>query len=171
MIYTVKCPLPCGDALIAVSDNGLCGLYFIDAAHSVEQLKQRIAKNLGVSTNDIQDNADMTLAYIEGITQFWQNGIWPSHLKLDLHGTEFQKNIWAHLLNIKSGESCTYSELAAKSGNPKAIRAAASAVARNPVSLIVPCHRVLPKSGGVGNYLWGSAMKSEILIHEKAIAA
>ncbi len=169
MIYTSTTTLECGTAFIAVTEHGLCGLYFIDDAHSEAQLKQRIAKNLGASMDDIQDNADMTAPYIAGLTQFWQNGIWPDHLKLDLHGTPFQKTIWAQLLQVKTGQTCSYSELAANAGNAKAVRAAASAVANNPISLIVPCHRILPKSGGVGKYLWGSAMKRDLLHHEEMI--
>ena len=93
----------------------------------------------------------------------------PANVKLDLHGTDFQKSVWKVLLSIQSGKTLQYNEVAEKAGRPKAIRAAASAIANNPVSILVPCHRVLPKSGGVGNYAGGSDIKEKLLRYEQAI--
>lgn len=86
-----------------------------------------------------------------------------------LVGTEFQIEIWRALLEIKSGRTITYSALAALAGHPTAVRAAASSVGRNPISVVVPCHRVLPASGGVGNYHSGAEIKRRLLEWEGAL--
>ena len=83
--------------------------------------------------------------------------------RLHLVGTEFQRKVWVSLLKIPRGATATYGEIAAKIGNPYACRAVGSAVGHNPVSLIVPCHRVVPSSGDIGNYRWGRAIKKSIL--------
>lgn len=76
-------------------------------------------------------------------------------LPLDLRGTIFQRRVWEALRHIPVGETTTYSALAARMGNPKATRAVARACAQNPVSLAVPCHRVVGKDGDVTGYRWG----------------
>jgi len=83
--------------------------------------------------------------------------------------TEFQLDVWTALLNIPFGGSSTYGALAAEIGRPKAFRAVGSAVGDNPIFYAVPCHRVLPASGGVGNYYWGPAIKKALLDWEKII--
>jgi O-6-methylguanine DNA methyltransferase len=87
--------------------------------------------------------------------------------KIAPHGTEFQKKVWSALLKIPKGKTVTYSELAKKIGAPKAIRAVASAVAKNRIALLIPCHRVVPKTGGTGKYRWGSERKRMIIHAEK----
>lgn len=88
-------------------------------------------------------------------------------LPIDLQcGTPFQRLIWETLRKVPRGTTITYSELAEKVGNPKAVRAVASAVASNPISIVIPCHRVLPKAGGVGKYRWGTEMKKMLLEQE-----
>ncbi len=82
---------------------------------------------------------------------------------LRLAGTPFQRKIWETLLHVPFGSTVTYGELAAAAGRPGASRAAGSAVGSNPLSVVVPCHRVLPASGGVGNYGGGSARKQWLL--------
>lgn len=83
-----------------------------------------------------------------------------------LIGTEFQQNVWKALLKIGSGEKISYSQLAASMGIPTSTRAVASAVARNKIAYFVPCHRVTPIDGSVGNYRWGSDIKRVLLEFE-----
>lgn len=83
-------------------------------------------------------------------------------------GTPFQHQVWKALLQIPEGQTRTYSEIASIAGNPNAIRATGSAIGKNPVSILIPCHRALPKSGGVGNFLWGSHFKKSLLASESA---
>jgi AraC family transcriptional regulator of adaptative response/methylated-DNA-[protein]-cysteine methyltransferase len=92
-----------------------------------------------------------------------------SGIPLDLRATTFQRRIFEALRAIPRGETRSYAELAASVGRPTAIRAAASACARNPVALVVPCHRIVRSDGGVGGYRWGVDRKREILSAEGAV--
>ena len=87
-------------------------------------------------------------------------------LKLHLRGTNFQIKVWEALLNIPTGALTTYEQIAAAIGNPRAVRAVGSAVGDNPIAYLIPCHRVIRKSGEYGNYLYGSARKKAILARE-----
>jgi O-6-methylguanine DNA methyltransferase len=90
-------------------------------------------------------------------------------LPLRLLGTPFQRGIWEALLTVPCGKTATYGRLAAAAGRPGAVRAAGSAVGRNPVSIIVPCHRIVPAAGGVGNYGGGAERKRRLLEIEGAL--
>ena len=93
------------------------------------------------------------------------NTPWPK-LPYDVQATAFQRKVWEHLRTIPEGQSMYYSEIAAAIGRPKATRAVARAVATNPVALVIPCHRVVPKTGGVGGYRWGPNRKAKLLAIE-----
>ena len=88
--------------------------------------------------------------------------------RLFLSGAPFQIKVWEALLSIPSGHVTTYSEIALRAGNPKAVRAVGTAVGRNPVSWLIPCHRALRKSGGLGGYHWGLPVKRAMLAFESA---
>lgn len=90
---------------------------------------------------------------------------WPQY-PLQFQGSEFAIQVWKEVQKISYGTTCTYSDLAKRLNRPLAVRAVASAVARNPLALFVPCHRIVPKSGGWGNYRWGSNRKKAILESE-----
>ena len=87
---------------------------------------------------------------------------------LYLIGAPFQIKVWEALLRIPSGHVTTYSEIAQSIGNPRAVRAVGTAVGRNPVSWLIPCHRALRKSGGLGGYHWGLPVKRAMLAYESA---
>lgn len=87
--------------------------------------------------------------------------------EMELWGTAFQRRVWEVLLSIPKGETRFYGDIASLSGYPLAYRAVGTAIGQNPISIFIPCHRVLPKGGGVGNYYWGSKIK-EKLLQEKA---
>lgn len=89
--------------------------------------------------------------------------------KILLVGTPFRQDVWRALLTIKRGTTATYSQLATLANHPTAIRAVATSVGCNPISVIVPCHRILPVSGGVGNYHSGSEIKRRLLEWEGAL--
>lgn len=93
----------------------------------------------------------------------------PVLLNYHLLGTPFQLDVWNALLKIPFGGTSTYGALAAEIGRPKAFRAVGSAVGDNPIFYAIPCHRVLPASGGIGNYFWGPEIKKALLVWEKAI--
>ena len=86
--------------------------------------------------------------------------------KVHLTGTDFQLSVWQELLCIARGQTCTYAELAMRLAHPRAARAVGSAVGANPVAILVPCHRVLPASGGIGGYRWGAELKAQLLAAE-----
>lgn len=96
------------------------------------------------------------------VIDFWKKGK-EKDFSLDLVGTEFQCSVWRALLDIRKGDVQSYSDVARAIQNPKAVRAVGTAVGQNPISLIVPCHRVVPQSGGLGNYGWGVHVKENIL--------
>jgi AraC family transcriptional regulator of adaptative response/methylated-DNA-[protein]-cysteine methyltransferase len=89
---------------------------------------------------------------------------------LHLIGAPFQIKVWEALLTIQSGYVSTYSEIAQAIGAPRAMRAVGTAVGRNPVSWLIPCHRALRKSGGLGGYHWGLPVKRAMLAWESARA-
>ena len=89
---------------------------------------------------------------------------------LYLIGAPFQIKVWEALLSIPSGQVTTYSEIAQSIGSPRAVRAVGTAVGRNPVSWLIPCHRALRKSGGLGGYHWGLPVKRAMLAFEAARA-
>lgn len=86
--------------------------------------------------------------------------------QLDLAGTPFQKKVWQETRTIPFGETRTYADIAKAIGHPKAVRAVGTALGKNPACVVVPCHRVVPSSGGIGNYAYGKAMKKWLLDHE-----
>ena len=92
-------------------------------------------------------------------------------LPLDLRGTAFQQRVWAALCQIPPGETRTYAEVAAMIGAPRAVRAVARSCATNPVSLAVPCHRVVGKSGDLTGYRWGVPRKAALLTRERDAAS
>ena len=87
-------------------------------------------------------------------------------LRLLLRGTDLQLNVWRALAELPSGTSVSYTELAARVGRPRAIRAVASAVAINPVPVLLPCHRVIRRDGSIGHYIGGTARKRRLLDDE-----
>jgi AraC family transcriptional regulator of adaptative response/methylated-DNA-[protein]-cysteine methyltransferase len=87
---------------------------------------------------------------------------------LFLIGAPFQIKVWEALLSIPSGHVTTYSQIAQAVGSPRAVRAVGTAVGRNPISWLIPCHRALRKSGGLGGYHWGLPMKRTMLAFESA---
>lgn len=82
-------------------------------------------------------------------------------------GTEFQNQVWNALSQITYGQTCTYKDIAEMIQHPKALRAVGTAIGNNPLAIILPCHRIVPKQGGIGNYHWGSTLKEALLELEK----
>jgi AraC family transcriptional regulator of adaptative response/methylated-DNA-[protein]-cysteine methyltransferase len=100
-------------------------------------------------------------AYFEGTLTTFNTPLAPT-------GTDFQNQVWKALQEIPYGQSCSYSELAIAVGNEKAVRAVASSNANNGLALIIPCHRVIAKDGGLGGYAGGLKKKQWLLDHEKS---
>ncbi|MFA5582229.1 MAG: methylated-DNA--[protein]-cysteine S-methyltransferase [Paracoccaceae bacterium] len=149
---------PFGRVLAMGSEHGLCGLAFADEcgdAAALADMRGRWPSADFIAAND-------TLA--QWVKAAFDGGTPPLHLI----GTDLQQRVWAALYEIPPGHVTTYSALAAAAGNPRAVRAVASAVGRNPISWLIPCHRALRKTGGLGGYHWGLSVKRAMLAHEAA---
>lgn len=101
-------------------------------------------------------------AYFEGKRQVFE-------IPFRAQGTDFQKQVWKALEKVQSGSTTTYSEIAMKIGKPKAVRAVGTAIGKNPICVIVPCHRVLTRSGSLGGFVAGTERKQSLLALEHAI--
>lgn len=151
---------PFGAALMMGTDKGLCGIAFSAESGEAEAMRDLTARWPGATyVEDPASLADWTAA------AFGQS---EAEVPLYLIGAPFQIKVWEALMRIPSGHVTTYSEIAKSIGNPKAVRAVGTAVGRNPVSLLIPCHRALRKSGGLGGYHWGLPVKRAILAWESA---
>lgn len=102
------------------------------------------------------------------LARYWQDGRAAFTVPLDLQGTEFQRAVWQALLGIAPGTTCSYGDIAQRIRRPGAVRAVGMANGRNPVALIVPCHRVIGRDGSLTGYAGGLARKSALLAHESA---
>ena len=156
-------PSPFGECLIAVTERGICGLGFVGEggrSQALEDFKQRWP------AATFRENSQKTRAYVDSIfSSQTRNG---DPVKLLLMGTKFQIKVWEALLRIPPGAVISYEDLARRVGKPSAARAVGSAVGRNPISFLIPCHRAIRKMGITGDYHWGAARKKAILAWEAA---
>ena len=155
-------PTPFGQCLIATTERGICKLSF-DEKDALTSLKN----DWGNAT--LTENRAHTQILIEKIFSAAKQGETP--LTLDLRGTNFQIQVWEALLHIPTGQLTTYQSIGAAIGSPKASRAVGTAVGKNPVPLLIPCHRVIRATGEFGQYAFGSARKKAILGWEMAQAS
>jgi AraC family transcriptional regulator of adaptative response/methylated-DNA-[protein]-cysteine methyltransferase len=152
-----------GLMLIAATDRGICMIGFgDDAAQLEEELRDEFARAVLV-----RDDKALS-RYAGAIRDHLDGRILDLDLPLDVKATAFQRKVWEQLRRIPYGDSITYSELANRIGSPGSVRAVARACATNPVSIVVPCHRVVQKGGGLAGYRWGVERKQQLLSKEKA---
>jgi len=152
-------PTPFGKCLIATTERGICHLGFVDGSEgkAVDHLVAHWQQ--AEMIEDYHATAPL-------INRIFLDPKPDSALNLHLRGTNFQIKVWEALLNIPPGALTTYEHIAMQIGNPRAVRAVGSAVGDNPIVYLIPCHRVIRKSGEFGNYLYGSARKKAILVRE-----
>jgi AraC family transcriptional regulator of adaptative response/methylated-DNA-[protein]-cysteine methyltransferase len=151
---------PFGPAVVMGTHRGICGMGFaadMGEAAAFEDLQRRWP------LADFVEDAARLHPWV-------QAALGGQAAPLALMGAPFQIKVWEALLRIPSGHVTSYGEIAAAIGNPKAVRAVGTAVGRNPISLLIPCHRALRKSGGLGGYHWGLPVKRAILAWESARA-
>ena len=159
--YSVlKCPL--GLLLLAATPKGICTVKIGDSPKElIDELKIEFKHADIFETNSkLSKWPQMLINYLSGSKP------WPK-LPYDVRTTAFQRKVWDHLRTIPQGQTMHYSEVASAIGQPKSTRAVARACATNPVALVIPCHRVVPKTGGVGGYRWGPERKTKLLAMEK----
>ncbi|CAM5697593.1 Methylated-DNA--protein-cysteine methyltransferase OS=Streptomyces alboniger OX=132473 GN=CP975_29870 PE=3 SV=1 [Streptomyces alboniger] len=149
---------PYGPLTLVGDDGVLCGLYMTDQRHrpAEETFGTRAQAPFAAAEEELE-------AYFTGELKEFT-------LELDLHGTPFQRSVWNHLRKIPYGETRTYGELADALGNPSASRAVGLANGRNPVGIIVPCHRVVGANGGLTGYGGGLDRKQRLLDFESGSA-
>jgi len=158
---------PFGRALLMVTEYGLAGLGFSDDGDDQGALADMMQR--WPNANFVRSEA-ATASYARRI---FDPAEWREEqpLRVVLIGSDFELRVWETLLRLPLGRATTYSDVARQIGNPKAARAVGGAVGRNPISFVVPCHRVLGKGGGLGGYHWGLTRKRAILGWEAGLAA
>jgi AraC family transcriptional regulator of adaptative response/methylated-DNA-[protein]-cysteine methyltransferase len=157
-------PSPFGDYLLAVCERGICALRFLTGASTAEVLGELRA-----------EWPRAALVEAPGATRLFAEQIFSSRksreiqpLSLFVRGTNFQLKVWEALLRIPSGAVATYEDIARSLQMPRAARAVGSAVGDNPIALLIPCHRVIRKTGAFGDYRWGLTRKRAMLTWESA---
>lgn len=150
---------PFGDALIMATDRGICGIAF-----SAETGRDRALADMRGRWPAAQ--YEQSPAFIEPLARSIVSG--KGEVSLLLSGAPFQIHVWSALLKIPSGHVTTYSEIARHIGKPRAVRAVGTAVGRNPVSWLIPCHRALRRDGALGGYHWGLPVKRAMMAWESA---
>ncbi|XP_017030656.1 bifunctional transcriptional activator/DNA repair enzyme Ada [Drosophila kikkawai] len=144
------------------NEDAICLLYFVEKSDkdTLKELGQRWPK----SELQQDDNLVQSVANKLFEADKENNEATP----IAILGTEFQQSVWSALVGLKSGETCTYSQLAERMGRPKAVRAVANAVAKNEVAILIPCHRIVSQNGAT-KYHWGSSLKQQLLAFENSL--
>ena len=155
-------PTPFGECLLAVTSRGVCFLAFVDGG-------DRKAAMAGLRREWEQANLSSDPARTEPYVARIFDPAPRAPLPLHVRGTNFQMKVWEALLRIPAGSAVSYEELAGRIGRPRAARAVAGAVAHNPVAYLIPCHRVLRKSGEFGGYRYRPERKRAMLLRESAL--
>ena len=150
---------PFGQCLVALTERGICHLGFVDKDNTSEAFNH--LQQAWPEATLIEDQTRISEIVRRIFRLEHPDDSHPFHLHLK--GTNFQINVWRALLTIPVGSILSYQDIAAHIGHPKAFRAVANAIAINPVGYLIPCHRVISKSGKIHQYRWGSARKKAIL--------
>lgn len=157
-----------GRIFAALSEQGLCVLSVVGNAagerDALEELRHKFP-----NAQQVKDAAALAPVFRQ-VEEVLAGERADLDVPLDLRGTPFQQRVWQTMRKLPRGQTWTYTELARRSGRPKAVRAAASACAANPVAIIVPCHRIVRSDGGLGGYRWGTPRKCDLLSREKVLA-
>ena len=150
---------PLGDVLLVRTEHGLAGAWFEGQKHHPGAIDAPRAEDDPL----LARAADQLRAYFDGTADTFD-------VPLDLQGSAFQRSVWAALLAIDCGATRSYGDIARAIGAPQAVRAVGSAVGRNPVSVIVPCHRVVGSGGALTGYAGGLDRKRALLALEARAA-
>lgn len=143
---------PIGSLFLVASEKGLSGIFW--------------EKQLVPMAKKLADNSCLAQAAAE-LNEYFSGQRKDFSIPLDVIGTEFQKKVWRQLQKIPYGKTYSYKELAEKIKAPKAMRAVGTANGRNPLSIVIPCHRVISADGSIGGYAGGIAKKTKLLNLER----
>ena len=166
-IHYSFCDSPFGECLLAITQRGICYFGFVDAGERSETFGQLRDTWPG---SKLIENPNTVSPIVKDIFRV-NNKKNPKPFNLQIKGTNFQINVWRALLSIPKGCVVSYQDIASHIGRPKAFRAVANAIAINPVAYLIPCHRVITKSGKIHQYRWGSYRKKAIIGWEAARTA
>lgn len=160
---------PIGFLLAAWQDEMLVRLALMPA-HAEKDLPDNLPE-YGLKTDLARNDKRAQVLVKTAIfpDQQWM-GRAPADMVLGFHGTDFQQSIMIQMLKTRAGKPVSYAELATKAGYPGAARAAGSVCAKNPIPFLIPCHRILSSTGGMGGFLYGIALKRQLLDWEKRAA-
>jgi AraC family transcriptional regulator of adaptative response/methylated-DNA-[protein]-cysteine methyltransferase len=159
-------PTPFGKCLLAATERGVCHLSFIQTSEG-DALDRLVADwTQARMIEDRRATASIVARIFSDLVADSRFKPLLSPLSLHLRGTNFQIKVWEALLNIPVGAAATYEQIAAQIGKPNAWRAVGAAVGHNPIAYLIPCHRVIRKTGEFGNYRYGSARKKALLAME-----
>ncbi len=161
LVAQARLDSPIGPLTLAATDQGLAFLLFEEEVHYSTRFDVPVDP----------DNAFIAAAARE-LQAYWQ-GRCPARFSvaLDLQGTPFQQAVWKALLDVKPGATSTYGAIARQVGAPQSSRAAGAAIGRNPVAIIVPCHRIVGSDGSLTGFAGGLPRKEHLLQHEGALLA
>ncbi len=150
---------PFGEAVVVTAPRGMAGLGFVDDGDRASALSDMVCR--WPRAQFVADDA----ATAPAAARAFDPAQWrpDTPLRIVMIGTDFEVRVWETLLSVPMGCATTYSDIALKLGSPKAARAVGAAVGRNPISFVVPCHRVLGRSGALTGYHWGLARKQAII--------
>ena len=157
-------PSPFGECLVALTDRGVCNLLFVQN-HERDAAVTYLRDNWPAA--EFTEDYEETRVVIDEMMELFQRRS-SSPLRLYLSGTNFQIKVWEALLQIPSGSVVSYEDVAIHIGMPGASRAVGNAISRNPIPVLIPCHRVIRKSGEFGDYRWGASRKKALLGWEMA---
>jgi AraC family transcriptional regulator of adaptative response/methylated-DNA-[protein]-cysteine methyltransferase len=159
--YTVA-PCPLGRLLLAGTERGICAVYLGDGD---AKLEAELSREFPAA--ELRRDDDGLRAWVSELIDHLRGQQPHLDLPLDVRATAFQWRVWQELQAIPYGSTRSYSEIARALGQPSAARAVARACATNPVSVLIPCHRVVREDGDLGGYRWGLERKQALLDHEK----
>lgn len=160
--YTIASS-PAGRLLVAGTDRGISAVYLGDRDATLQAALRREFPKASIRRNPKQLSA-----WVRVLVQHLAGRQPHLELPLDVQATAFQRRVWQALQQIPYGKTRSYSEIARELGQPKAARAVARACATNPVSVLIPCHRVVREDGALGGYRWGLARKRKLLDGERS---
>ena len=149
---------PYGRTWIHATSDYLLGVYFCDQSceqHINDCFAQKYALKSFIQDQRVVDHWGYKIFQIKNQTIFFKLG-----------GSLFQRNVWQQLSTIPNGRTTTYGQIALAINQPKAVRAVGTAVGANPLSFVIPCHRVVRQNGDLGGYRWGQALKQKMLKDE-----
>lgn len=167
-IHYGSCPSPYGLCFIAANHRGICKIAFFDEQETEANLLAELQAEWAAAEliRDDQRAASLYASVFAGKSDSAEEPI-----TLLLKGTEFQMKVWEALLTIPSGEVCSYQQLAESMGSPSSTRAVASAIARNNIAYLIPCHRVIRGTGEFSQYRWGAERKQAMLLQEHSVGS